>query len=145
MDITLIIQFLLGLISLLAVLMFFLLNPFKKREEVILEEKHAEEAKTDTTLPALIRIIQNPDTSTDKLAAALEMILKYHSTIHPKIEALPHPDFDSYAEILFHIGRHKNINKKILLEFDTKLKKENPSYKKEIDDALMRGLNSRKA
>ena len=143
MDITLIVQSLLGLVSLLAILMFFLLNPLKERKKITPKEELPEKAKTDTSLPALRKIIRDPDSTADELASALELVLKYHPAIHSKLGARCHPDFDSYAEILFHIGRHKHINKKIILHFDKELKNENPSYKKDIDDALMRGLNSR--
>ena len=143
MDITLLIQSLLGLISLLAILMYFLLSSFKERKKQALKEQIAEGPKRDTSLVALRKIIRNPDSSAQELEEALDLILKYHPTIHPKLGVRTHPDFDSYVEILFHVGRHKHINKKIILHFDKELERLNPSYAKEIDDALMRGLNSR--
>lgn len=149
MDVTLLIESLLGLIVILGVLMFFLLwsSKEKKRRLEALERSQQKEPepepKMDTSLEALRRVINNPNTSSAKLAEALELILKFHPTIHPKLGIRPHPDFDIYADILFHLGRHKHINKDILLHFDTELEKHNPSYKKELDDALMRGLNSR--
>ncbi len=54
-----------------------------------------------------------------------------------------HPDFENYSEILFTISRHKHINKDILIKFDKELERRNPEYKKEINEALMKGLNSR--
>jgi len=145
MDITLLIQSILGLVSLLAVLLFFLLYNFKgktiKREQK--REENTAQERVDTTLMALRKIIRNPHSTAKELENALSLVLKYHSNIHPKLGIRTHPDFDSYAEILFHIGRHKHINKSILLHFNKELEKKNPEYKKEIDDALMRGLNSR--
>jgi len=143
MDITFLVQSLLGLISLLAVLMFFLLYTFKEKKKPQPQEQTPESPKIDTSLPALRKIIRNPEATSEELADALQLVLKYHGTIHPKLGMRPHPDFDSYGDILFQIGRHKHINKDILLRFNKELEKNNPSYAKEIDDALMRGLNSR--
>lgn len=70
-------------------------------------------------------------------------MLKYYGNIHPKLGIRTHPDFDAYAEILFTIARHKNINKNLIIAFDQELEKRNPAYKKEIYEMLMKGLNSR--
>ncbi|MBN2816314.1 MAG: hypothetical protein JXQ67_06485 [Campylobacterales bacterium] len=149
MDATLFIQSLLGLISLLAILLFFLLYNFKDKEktvkkdiseEVIAEEK---KEKRDTSMEALRKVIRHENTSTEVLKETIELLLKYHGSIHPKLGTRTHPDFDNYAEILFYLGRHKNTNKELLLLFDKGLEERNPEYKKEINDALMKGLNSR--
>jgi len=147
MDITLLIQSLLGLISLLAILMFILLWNFKEKKKSAQAKEMPLEKKTeaDTSLMALRKIIRNPNASARELHDALELVLKYHRNIHPKVGTRTHPDFDSYAEILFHLGRHKHVNKDILIHFDKELEMSNPSYKKEINDALMRGLDSRGA
>jgi hypothetical protein len=46
-------------------------------------------------------------------------------------------------DILFKAARHPNIDKNTIVKFNAALEKLNPEYKKEINDALMRGLNSR--
>jgi hypothetical protein len=97
----------------------------------------------DTSLAALRKIIRNRSSSTKELQDALSLVLKYHGDIHPKLGIRAHPDFDAYAEILFTIARHKNINKDIIVKFDKELEKRNPAYKKEIYEELMKGLNSR--
>jgi len=55
-----------------------------------------------------------------------------------------HPDFDIYMEILFTICRHPNTNKDIVIKFDRELGRLNPEYKKEINEAITKGLNSRR-
>lgn len=145
MDITLLIQSLLGLISLLAILMFLLLynfrgkTPVKIKEETSIKKNEGE----DITLPGLRKIIRNSHSTTKELEDALNLVLKYYGDIHPKLGVRTHPDFDNYSEILFTIARHKHINKDLILKFDKELERRNPEYKKEISDALMRGLNSR--
>lgn len=143
MEITLLIQSLLGLIVLLGFLVFFLIyNPKKKKDE----KKVTGTTSTREEQPsfeALRKIIRHNEATTKELEHALTQVLKYYGTIHPKLGTRTHPDFDYYSEILFYAGRHKNINKNILLKFDRELERRNPNYKKDINDALMRGLNSR--
>ena len=71
------------------------------------------------------------------------MVLKYHGTIHKKLGLRPHPESQIYMDILFSICRHPNANKDIIVNFDKELGKLNPEYKKDLHDAMMRGLNSR--
>jgi len=145
LNITLLIQSIAGLVVLLALLLFLMLFSFKtKKKELKKTSKQAESApKQDTSLEALRKVIRDSHTSSKILKDTLDLVLKFHGTIHPKLGMRPHPDFDSYAEILFTLSRHKHVNKDILLKFDKELEKRNPEYKKEINDALMRGLNSR--
>jgi len=146
MDLTLLIQSMLGLVSLLAVLLFFLLYSFGGKKEPKKEKKvQSKTPKTlqDTSLDALRKVFRVESSSKEKLKEAVELVLKHHGTIHAKLGSRSHPDFDAYAEILFYLGRHKNSDKDIVLTFDKGLSSKNPSYKKEINDALMRGLNSR--
>jgi hypothetical protein len=48
-------------------------------------------------------------------------------------------------DILFAICRHPNTNKDIIINFDKELEHLNPEYKKEINEAIAKGLNSRGA
>ncbi len=144
MDITLLIESIVGLISILGILMLFLLWSSKEKQKKSTEPQPADEApKQDTSLEALRMITHRQNATTQELANVVELLLKYHPTIHAKLGVRTHPEFDIYADILFHLGRHKQITKKILLRFSNELEKQNPNYKKEIEDALMRGLNSR--
>ena len=63
--------------------------------------------------------------------------------MHKKLGIRAHPESDVYMDIIFKLCRHKNTNKNIILAFMKQLEKSNPEYKKEINDAMMRGLNSR--
>jgi hypothetical protein len=145
MNITLIVQSLAGLVALLAILMFFLFFNFNDKKPALKKEPKLDDTpqKEDTSLEALRKIIRNKKATASELEHALSLVLKHHGTIHPKLGTRSHPDFDSYGEILFSIARHQHVNKDIILNFDKELEKRNPSYKKEINDALMRGLNSR--
>lgn len=146
MDVTLLIQSLLGLIALLGVLMFLLLyTPGKAKKISAKKSQESASGKGQPTLKALKQIIKNTNASTQELEDALNLVLKHYGVIQPKTGAKIHSDFDDYLEILIHVGRHKHINKNILLGFDKELEKRNPSYKKEINDALMIGLSSREA
>jgi len=143
MDITLILQSLLGLIALLGFLVFFLINAPGKKKAPKKKSQTQQTRKKQPSLESLRKIIRHTNTSTKELEDALNDVLKYYGAIHPKLGTRTHPDFDAYAEILFYTGRHKHINKNILLNFDKELERRNPEYKKDIHDALMRGLNSR--
>jgi len=143
MNITLLGESLAGLVVLLALLMFLLFYNFGSKKTKIVKSstkvKTNSEQKQDTSLEAK----RNQHSSTQKLQEALKLVLEHHGTIHPKLGSRAHPDFDSYSEILFNIARHQHISKDVLLKFDKALQKQNPEYKKEINEALMRGLNSR--
>jgi len=64
--------------------------------------------------------------------------------LHEKLGLRTHPDFDTYMDILFTICRHPNTNKDIIIKFDKELSRLNPEYKKEINEAITKGLNSRR-
>lgn len=145
MDLTLIIQSLLGLVSLLAVLLFFLFYSFGEKKAPKEQKAKVQKPKKeiDISLEALRKVFRIENSSKEKLKETVGLILEHHGTIHEKLGSRTHPDFDAYAEILFYLARHKNSDKEIILEFDRGLSSRNPTYKKQINDALMRGLNSR--
>ena len=145
MDLTLIIQSLLGLISLLAVLLFFLFYSFGEKkapkEQKVKIQKPKKEV--DISLEALRKVFRVENSSKEKLKETVALILEHHGSISEKLGSRTNPDFDAYAEILFYLARHQNSDKDIILQLDRGLSSRNPSYKKQINDALMRGLNSR--
>jgi len=145
MEITLLVKSFAGLISLLAVLIFFLLyNPkTKEKKRKVIAAQKEEKRDANTSLPHLVSIIKNKVSTTEELKAALDLVLKHHGTIHPKLGLRPHPDFNIYGEILLRICRHPNTNKNLILDFDRGLEKKNEEYKKDINDFLTKGLNSR--
>ncbi len=145
MNITLLAQSFAGLVALLALLMFFLLYSFKNKKLVLNSASNTSSKKgqQDISLPSLRKKLRNSKTTAKELVETLNLILQHHGKIHPKLGSKTHPDFDNYAEILFTIARHQNADKNIILNFDKELQKHNPEYKKEINGALMKGLNSR--
>lgn len=151
MEPILLIKSVLGLLVVLAILVFLLVMSYRNRKAKIVETKKLLETlkKAEETshgildLPSLLAIIKNKKSSTVELQEALDLILKYYGTIHPKLGSRTHPDYDTYMVILFTICRHPNTNKDIILGFNRALEKKNPSYKIEINEAITKGLNSR--
>ena len=147
MEITLLIKSFLGLVLLLAVLIFFLLYIPKKQKIIKKKKQEIQESKKSDTpsFVALLGVIKNRASTSEELKEALNLILKYYGTIHPKLGLRPHPDFDIYGEVLLRICRHPNTNKNIILDFDKALEAKNEDYKKDINDFITKGLNSRGA
>jgi len=145
MELTLLLKSIMGLVVLLLILVFLLYFPFvKKRKSAKKEAKHYKEhKKVDFDLEHLRDIVKNKKSTAEELKEALELVIKYHGTMHKKLGLRPHPESDIYMDILFKAARHPNIDKNTIVKFNSELEKLNPEYKKEINDALMRGLNSR--
>ncbi|WP_324171858.1 hypothetical protein [Sulfurimonas sp.] len=153
MEITLLIKTVMGLIVLLAILMFLLFVPSTKKSKEKAQKKNTsftsgspvvKTESTNTSLEYLRSIIKKKKSTTAELKNALELIIKHHGIVHEKLGERAHPDFDIYMDILFTICRHPNTNKDILLTFDRSLAKLNPAYKKEINEAMTKGLTSRR-
>lgn len=148
MEITLLIKSIAGLIVFLAILLYFLLIPSQKKKVQVVKKKNTlrdSSGAMKTDKESLRAIIKNKETSAKELAQALDLILKHHGRIHKKLGERSHPEFDYYRDILFSICRHKNTNKDIIIAFDKKLEQLNPNYKKDINEAIAQGLNSRGA
>ncbi len=145
MDLTLLVESIIGLVILLGLLIFFLMissrGVKKKSKKAIKRKERKLEVKYD--IHHLKSIVKDRKSSTQELKKALDLVIKYHGKITKKLGLRPHPDSHVYLEILFNLCRHPNANKEIVINFDKELEKLNPSYKKEINDAMMRGLNSR--
>lgn len=150
METELIVKSIMGLIVILALLIFLLfLEPVKEPQS----EKNMPAAKAEvqevassmkTDLDSLVKVIKNKKSTAEELAEALDLIIKHHGTVHTKLGVRPHPDFDIYADILFTMCRHRNVNKDLVVKFDRELEKLNPEYKQDINDAMTKGLNSRR-
>ena len=150
MELELIIKAIMGLVVLLAVLIFLLfLNPKKKESKKessalrSIETKNSSYQKVD--FASLVKIVKNKNSSSKELYDAVGLIIKHYGTISKKVGIRLHPDFEIYADLLFTICRHKNTNKDIVVYFDRELRKLNPEYRKEINEAVTKGLNSRGA
>jgi len=146
MELTLLIQSAMGLLALLGILVFFLvISPKSKKKEVQKTKKATQESvrtkKTD--LKHLRKVIKNRDSAAEELKEALDLILKYHGNIQKKLGIRSHPESHAYMDILFSLCRHPNANKDLIINFDKELERLNPEYKKDINDAITRGLNSR--
>ena len=146
MEITLLLKSFIGLIVVLAGLIFLLFySPSSKekkaKKNIIKNSSDVKKQKTD--LNSLLVVIKSKKTTSKELGEALDLVLKYHGNIHKKLGIRSHPDFDIYMEILMRICRHPNTNKDIIIGFDKELERLNPQYKVEINDSITKGLNSR--
>ena len=143
MDIVILIKSAAGLLVILAVLVFFTIGLPKAKQKKVKVKPTPSKPKVNYDLSHLRSIIKNKKSTAKELKDALDLVLKYHGTIHPKLGMRAHPDFDVYMEILITICRHPNTNKDVIVKFDIALEKKNPEYKIEINKALSKGLNSR--
>lgn len=146
MEITLLLKSIMGLVVILAILIFLLFLSSKQKKEDVAAKKATVTDRKDTNinLDHLRSIIKNKKSTTKELKEALELVIKHHGRVHEKLGLRAHPDFDIYMDILFTICRHPNTNKDIVIKFDKELGRLNPDYKKEINDAITKGLNSRR-
>jgi len=149
MDVALLVQSMMGLIVVLAILIYLFFFPFftkKRKVKQIYKKKKIKPKKKSVFIEFkdLLKIIKDKRSTSKELADALDLILKYHGRIHDRLGLRPHSDFLNYQDIIFTICRHPNTNKDIIVKFDLELEKLNPSYKREINDALSKGLDLRK-
>ena len=145
MDITLLVQTIVGLVVILSILVVLWKLPsrIKSKNDKITDKKPLIKNATNTDFEHLQSIIFSKDSSTKELGDALDLIIKYHGTIPKKLGIRSHPDSKAYMNVLFNLCRHKNASKDIIVKFNNELEKLNAGYKVEINNALMRGLNSR--
>ena len=156
MNIELIIQSVMGLVALLALLLFLLFFTSKNSSDKKVSKKKGVQKKTEakpsksktsemsTDLESLRRIVKDKESTASELRKALELIIKYHGTIHTKLGMRAHPDFDPYMDILFTICRHPYADKDMIIYFDRELGRLNPEYKQDINEAITKGLTSRR-
>ena len=145
MEITLLLKSILGLVVVLALLIFLLFLPSSKKKEKGPKQKASSgQTHPNIDFKHLIAIIKDKKSRTIELKESLDLIVKYHGTIHKKLGLRTHPDFETYRDILFTICRHPNTSKDVVIKFDRALSKLNPEYKKEINEAITKGLNSRR-
>ena len=145
MDTELIVKSIMGLIIVLGILVFilFFLFPEEKKKQKKLKNSN-NSTNRDLSLKALKKIVKNRISSTKQLSEALDFIIQYHGVIPRKKAGTTHEEFDVYMDILFTICRHPNTNKDIIIKFDRALATKNPQYKSSINDAITKGLESRR-
>lgn len=140
MDIVFFLEVGFGLTVVLGLLIFWLVS-IRSKSVQINNEAGKEEPKLD--LQSLKAIIENEGTTSQGLKEALDSVIKYYGVIDKKGEVKTYRLFDTYLEIIFSICIHPNTNKDLIINFERELRKLNPDYKTEIEDALIKGLNSR--
>ena len=146
MEITLLIKSIMGLVVILALLMFLFIYSHKEKKpkvKKVIKKTTVSTKKESMDLISLSKVIKNKKSSSKELKDTLDLILKKYGHIHKKMGVRPHSDFDIYMEILIKICKHPNTNKNLIIDFDKELERLNPQYKKEINDAITKGLNSR--
>jgi Na+-transporting methylmalonyl-CoA/oxaloacetate decarboxylase gamma subunit len=144
MEVELLIQSAMGLIVVLAILIYLFFFAGKKNKKEVVKVVKEKPKKVDkTTLQHLRTIVKNRETTQEELQKALKSIIKYHGTIHPKLGIRTHPDFEIYKDIIVALCKHPNTSKDLIIKFDKDLEARNPNYSIEINKALTQGLNSR--
>ncbi|MEA2100852.1 MAG: hypothetical protein U9P72_12070 [Campylobacterota bacterium] len=140
MEITLVIEVILGLVIILAFLIFLLLYSSKKKQ--IKKQKIVKPVKSENSKPSLEdlkSIVKDTTTTSKELDEALDLVLKLYANIGLN-DSQP---FEIYMNILIAICRHPKTNKNIIIDFEKKLVMLNPKYKTEINNAITAGLDSR--
>lgn len=144
MDIVLLIKSIVGLVAVLALLLFLFIylqksNKSVKKEPLPEPVQHTPKHDWAT----LFEIFQNKKSTAKELEDAIDLLLKYHESIPKKLGLRTHPEFDKHSDIMLYLCRHPNTNKDLIIKLDRGLEKKNPEYNREINDALTKGLNSR--
>jgi len=145
MQITSLLQSMGTLVIILVILVILLVLSFRHKAKKAKKKEKEPKAPREPIVEfvKLRKVINNKESSKEELQNAVDMILKYYGTMPDKLGIRAHPDSDVYMVMLFQLCRHPNTDKKIVLTLNNGLEKSNPSYSKEINDALMKGLNSR--
>ena len=140
MDVSILIQIGVGLVIVLAILFF--IYYFSSKKQIIQKQSNVKKVNV-VDLESLKKIIKNKESTTQQLSDAVDLIIKKYGFISRKVESRIHPDFDIYYEIMYKLCSHKNTNKRIILYFDKEMTFRNPDYKKELAEAMQKGLSNR--
>ncbi len=95
------------------------------------------------TFDTLLLQIKNRRSEEMELREAAELIIRHYGTIEPKHGVVPNKDFKRYGEAIYAISAHPNTSKEVVVMFDRELSRRNPSYAREIEEMLNRGLSAR--
>ena len=107
MEPEIIVKSIMGLIALLALLIFLLFyNPNKSKKRVVSSAKSVEESVSakefeESNLKVLIAMVKSKKSDAKKLEYALGMILKHHGKVQKKMGLRAHPEFAIYENIIF--------------------------------------------
>jgi hypothetical protein len=144
MEASLLIEAIAGLVVILGLLIFIMLKPKVDLTTKKTYPTSSDEPKKKTDLETIRHTIRNRTSTKEELTEAVDMVLKYHRNIPDKLGTRINPKFDVYMEIFVTLCRHRNATKDMILKLDKELVKNNPEYKSEINDAITKGLNSRR-
>jgi len=142
MEVATLIKYIIILVSVLGFLVILYILPLRKKEK----KKQVQASKKSEDIPTLnylSSIVNNSRTTSEQLSDTLALVIKHYGMIHPKLGVRSHPDADIYMFLILRLCRHPNTNKNLIVGFTNKLEKLNEGYKREINDALLKGLNSR--
>lgn len=135
----LMIKIILVLILILSVLIVVLfLN--QRDKKVKTNQKGADEC---ITFECLVNNLKDKRSTKAKLDTTIELLLKHHGNIPPKVGTKTDVDFEKYKEIFVLLCTHQNATTTMILGFDKELTRLNPEYKKDINDAIAKGLKAR--
>jgi len=149
MEVTLLVKTVLGFfaILILVILVFVIMFTLKKKEKEIKKKQERKKkkkvVKEDTSFEHLRKVIRRQVTTAQELKKTLDLIIKHYGVIPKKQGIKPHPEFKFYAELMIVLCIHQNTNKTLISTFDKELNRLNPQYKKELNEALMKGLSAR--
>jgi hypothetical protein len=128
----------------LGILLYLYLSSAKKREAK--KKVESVEVKERVKVPSFAKLaetIKLSASTNEQLHEAVDLILKHYPKIKPKNGTSPSKDFKRYADVIFSVTTHPNTDKELVLKLDRELSKHNPSYRREIDEMLNRGLSAR--
>jgi hypothetical protein len=143
MEIIKLVILIIALAVILGMLIFLYVYKPSKQKAM---HKKTQESKQQQHVPSfskLVDILKKNTSSISELQNAAELILKHYGTIKPKHGITPDKDFKRYAEVIYVISRHPNTSKELVIMFDREIRKRNPTYQREIDEMLNRGLSAR--
>lgn len=125
----------------------YIYKPAQKRKAAMAVQvqtvKSAPQRGEIPTFDALLLKIKNRYSDEATLREAAELVLRHYGTIEPKHGVVPNKDFRRYAEAIYAISVHPNTTKELVVMFDRELSRRNPSYAREIEEMLNRGLSAR--
>jgi len=147
MDIIFVLKALAGLVVILTLLIILFIYPNRQKKKAMKKKKNitssAKPSFQKHSLESILSIVKNKKSSQEELSKAIDLLIKYYSKIPAKLGIRAHPDFDIYEEIILRLCHHPHTSKDIILRLDRVLQKENPSYVRELNNALTKGLNAR--
>ena len=147
MSVVILLKLIVGLGVALLILLLLLIYVHKnkkiKKNKSNSKKRKPLKPKIEYDWNTLMKVIRNKESTTQELQDTLKILLEQHGTIPRKLGIRVNPEFDKYSLLILRLCRHPNTNKDLIIDFDKGLGRKNPEYNKELNDALIKGLNSR--